>query len=65
MPQREGDLKRRAELLQQAERVLLEDLPIMPLYFYVTARLVKPWVGGYTPNIMDHHRSRNFYILKH
>ena len=61
----EGDLKRRAELLQQAERVLLEDLPIMPLYFYVTARMVKPWVGGYTPNIMDHHRSRNFYILKH
>ncbi len=61
----EGDLKRRAELLQQAERVLLEDLPIMPLYFYVTARLVRPWVGGYTPNIMDHHRSKNFYILEH
>ena len=61
----EGDMKRRAQLLQQAERVLLEDLPIMPLYFYVTARLVRPWVGGYTPNIMDHHRSKNFYILKH
>ena len=61
----EGDMKRRAELLQQAERVLVEDLPIMPLYFYVTARLVRPWVGGYTPNIMDHHRSQNFHILKH
>ena len=61
----EGDMKRRAELLQQAERVLLEDLPIMPLYFYVTARMVRPWVGGFTPNIMDHHRSKNFHILKH
>ena len=61
----EGDTKRRAELLQQAERVLLEDLPIMPLYFYVTARLVRPWVGGYAPNIMDHHRSQNFHILRH
>ena len=61
----EGDMKRRAELLQQAERVLVEDLPIMPLYFYVTARLVRPWVGGFTPNIMDHHRSQNFHILKH
>ncbi|MCZ0951291.1 MAG: peptide ABC transporter substrate-binding protein, partial [Rhodospirillaceae bacterium] len=61
----EGDPQRRAELLQQAERIFLEDLPIMPLYFYVTARMVKPWVGGFTTNIMDHHRTRNFYILKH
>ena len=61
----EGDPRRRAELLQQAERIFLEDLPIMPLYFYVTARMVKPWVGGFTTNIMDHHRTRNFYILKH
>ena len=61
----EGDPQRRAELLEQAERIFLEDLPIMPLYFYVTARMVKPWVGGFTTNIMDHHRTRNFYILKH
>ena len=61
----EGDPQRRAELLQQAERIFLEDLPIMPLYFYVTARMVKPWVGGFTTNIMDHHRSKNFYILEH
>jgi oligopeptide transport system substrate-binding protein len=61
----EGDLARRAELLQQAERVLLEDLPILPIYAYVTSRLVKPWVGGYSPNIMDHHRTKNFFILKH
>ena len=61
----EGDLVRRADLLQQAETVLLEDLPIMPIYFYVNPRLVKPWVGGYESNIMDHHRSKNFFILKH
>ena len=61
----EGDPLRRAELLQEAERIFLEDLPIMPLYFYVTARMVKPWVGGFSPNIMDHHRSKNFHILKH
>ena len=61
----EGDPQRRAEILQQAERVILEDLPILPIYFYVTARMAKPWVGGFTSNIMDHHRSKNFYILKH
>ena len=61
----EGDTVRRAELLQQSERILLEDLPILPLYFYVSSRMVRPWVGGYTSNIMDHHRSKNFYILEH
>ncbi len=62
---RESDLGARAGLLQDAEVILLEDMPIMPIYFYVTSRLKKPWVGGYEPNIMDHHRSKNFYILKH
>ena len=61
----ENDLGQRAEYLQQAEAALLEDLPIMPIYFYVTVRLVKPWVGGFSSNIMDHHRSKDYYILKH
>jgi oligopeptide transport system substrate-binding protein len=55
----------RMELLQQAERVLLEDMPLMPLYIYVRARLVQPWVGGYESNIMDRHRHQYMYVLKH
>ena len=61
----EGNPGQRAEYLQQAEAGLLHDLPILPIYFYVSSRLVKPWVGGYTPNIMAHHRSKDFYILEH
>ena len=61
----EPDAQRRRELMQAAERQLLADMPLIPLYFYVSKRLVKPWVGGYTPNIMDHHHSKDFYILKH
>jgi len=61
----ENDLAQREKYLQQAEVVLLEELPIMPIYFYVTVRLVKPWVGGFSSNIMDHHRSKDYYILKH
>jgi oligopeptide transport system substrate-binding protein len=55
----------RMELLQQAERIMLADMPILPLYTYVTARLVQPWVGGYESNIMDHHRHKDMYVLKH
>jgi oligopeptide transport system substrate-binding protein len=63
--QGELDLDKRAELLQAAERVLLADLPIIPVYFYVKARMVKPWVAGYEPNIMDHHEHKYFWILEH
>lgn len=63
--QSELDLAKRAQLLQQAERVLLADMPLIPVYYYVTARLIKPWVKGYEPNIMDHHHHKYFYILKH
>ena len=62
---RQQDPGRRAALLQEAEVLLLRDLPILPIYFYVSKRMVKPWVAGFQPNIMDHHYTRNFRILKH
>jgi oligopeptide transport system substrate-binding protein len=61
----EVDPVRRAALLEAAERQLLDDVPLIPIYFYVSKRLVKPWVDGYTPNIMDHHHSKDLRILKH
>jgi oligopeptide transport system substrate-binding protein len=60
-----ADPRARMELLQQAEGVLLADMPLMPLYIYVRARLVQPWVGGYESNIMDRHRHQYMYVLKH
>jgi oligopeptide transport system substrate-binding protein len=61
----ELDLDKRAEYLQEAERLLLDDMPLIPIYFYVRTRLVKPWVAGYEMNIMDHARSSDLKILKH
>lgn len=61
----EADPELRRKLMEAAERQLLADHPLIPVYFYVSKRLVKPWVGGYTPNLMDHHHSKDFYILKH
>jgi oligopeptide transport system substrate-binding protein len=63
--QTELDADKRAALLEEAERILLADMPILPLYFYVNPRVVKPWVGGYESNIMDHHLAKYLYILKH
>ncbi len=61
----EPDDDKRFELLAEAERILINDQPIMPIYFYVTKRLVKPYVGGYESNIMDHQYTRHFFIREH
>ncbi len=60
-----ADPARRRALLEAAERQLLADQPLIPLYFYASKRLVKPWVGGYRANLMDHHHSKDLYILSH
>ena len=61
----EGDMERRAAYLREAERVLIDDVPLIPVYFYVTKRLVKPWVGNYRPHIQDVVYSKDLKILKH
>ncbi|MCG8463729.1 MAG: peptide ABC transporter substrate-binding protein [Xanthomonadales bacterium] len=55
---------RRMRLLAESERVLLQDLPLLPLYTYVTKRLVSPRVQGWQPNVMDNHLSRWMYIVR-
>jgi oligopeptide transport system substrate-binding protein len=49
----ETDAARRGELLQSAERVMLRDHPLMPIYFYVNKHLVKPEVDGWYDNVMN------------
>jgi len=49
----EVDVEARRRLLEQAERVMLADHPLMPLYFYVNKHLVKPQVTGWYDNVMN------------
>ena len=55
---------RRARLMREAERMLLVDQPILPLYTYVTKRLINPNVKGWESNIMDHHYSKDLWLSK-
>lgn len=55
---------RRRRLMTEAERVILEDLPIIPVYTYVTKRLVDPHLRGWEDNVMDHHYSKHMYLLR-
>ena len=49
----QSDIVRRRALLEEAERVMLADHPVLPLYFYVNKHLVKPWVRGWSDNVMN------------
>jgi ABC-type oligopeptide transport system substrate-binding subunit len=49
------------KLLQKSEKVLLEDYPIIPLYFYQARRLVKPYLGGAEITPMNRTYSKHLY----
>lgn len=56
----------RAAIYQQAERQLDSDSAIVPVYYRVSARLVKPWVGGFTgKDPQDLTDLKYFYIIRH
>jgi len=54
----ETNFETRADLLASAENILINDYPIVPLYFYVSKHMVKPDVLGFEDNILDRHPSK-------
>ena len=55
---------RRRNLMIEAERILLEDQVILPVFTYVTKRLVDPRLQGWESNVMDQHPSRHMFLLR-
>jgi oligopeptide transport system substrate-binding protein len=53
----------RLEQLRQAEELLMKELPILPIYFYVTQNVVAPRLGGYYENIQDEHFPKHWYWM--
>jgi oligopeptide transport system substrate-binding protein len=60
-----ADNAQRYRLLQQAEQLLNEDVPNIPLYFYACRHLIKPYLKGWQLNILDRNLSRYMYLLQH
>jgi oligopeptide transport system substrate-binding protein len=52
---------KRIQLLQKSEEVLLDDYPIIPVYFYMARRLVKPYLGGAAITPLNHTYSKHLY----
>jgi oligopeptide transport system substrate-binding protein len=57
-----NDQALRYQLLDEAEKILIENMPIIPLYTYVRSYQLSPDVKGYNPHILDHHHPKFIYL---
>ncbi len=61
----EANNEKRYRIFEKASRIINRQMPYIPLYYYAAYRVVKPYVAGWKPNVMDRHLSQYMYILKH
>ena len=59
----ELDLIKRKALMSEAEAILMDEMPILPLYYYVTQSTYSPRLGGYSKNIKDEHFPKVWYWM--
>lgn len=52
------DGEERGRMLAQAEQIMLDEMPYIPIVYYVNKALVNPSVTGWEDNISDIHRTR-------
>ncbi|MDG2045132.1 MAG: peptide ABC transporter substrate-binding protein, partial [Maricaulis sp.] len=54
----ELDMELRANMLAEAEQMMIDDMPIIPIVYYVSKSLVSPEVTGWEDNLVNIHRTR-------
>lgn len=52
---------RRRELYANAERILMHELPCIPIYHYVSQNLVDPRLGGFGQNALNEQSPKHWY----
>lgn len=53
LAQREGDPDKRLQILYAAEKLLLGEMPIAPIYWYTRTYLLDPRVKNWNPKLLD------------
>jgi oligopeptide transport system substrate-binding protein len=58
----ETDVAKRFRYYDEAEAILLEEMPLIPIYWYTRNYLLHPSVKGWYPNILDRHDYTEVYL---
>jgi oligopeptide transport system substrate-binding protein len=59
---REALPAKRATAMRRAEHMLMQDAPIIPIYFYVSRALVSPRIAGWRNNLANVHPTRSLRL---
>ena len=51
----QADVAQRMRMFHDAEQILMDEMPIVPVYYYVTTAMVRPYVKGFYFNSQDVH----------
>lgn len=54
----ELDMEKRAEILQEAEAMVMRDTPFLPIFYYSSFTLVSPEIENYQSNLMNRNPTR-------
>ena len=58
-----GDKAARYDAFQKAEAILMDEMPILPIYFYTQSRLIRPSIQGWHPNVIDDYDFKSIYLV--
>jgi oligopeptide transport system substrate-binding protein len=61
---RSADQTQRFSVFQRAEKILLDEMPILPVYFYTNVYCINTAVKGWEPNLLNYHQFKYVYLEK-
>ena len=61
-PASQTNQQQRYRTFQQAEAILMDESPIIPIYTYTRVLLKHPQLQGWHPNILDQHPYKHVYL---
>ena len=59
---RAPDQKARYDIYQKMDALLVEELPVLPIYYYTSVKALSPRVKGYSPTLLDSHPYKYLWL---
>lgn len=57
-----GVQAKRFAAYQDANNILIKDVPFIPIYYYTISRLIRPGINGWYPNLLDQHNFKYIWL---